>query len=77
MKTLTILTSIFAPLTLITGICGMNFENMPAVRGHDAWGLILLAMLLDQPRACQARITARSAVEQQTVLGVMWRGSGA
>ena len=32
MKTLTILTSIFAPLTLIAGIYGMNFENMPELR---------------------------------------------
>lgn len=29
MKVLTIITSIFAPLTLIAGIYGMNFENMP------------------------------------------------
>lgn len=29
MKTLTILTSIFAPLTLIAGVYGMNFEHMP------------------------------------------------
>ncbi|WP_019392629.1 magnesium/cobalt transporter CorA [Priestia filamentosa] len=29
MKVLTIITSIFAPLTFIAGIYGMNFENMP------------------------------------------------
>jgi len=29
MKVLTIITSIFAPLTLLAGIYGMNFENMP------------------------------------------------
>lgn len=29
MKILTIMTSIFSPLTLIAGIYGMNFENMP------------------------------------------------
>lgn len=29
MKVLTIITSIFSPLTLIAGIYGMNFENMP------------------------------------------------
>jgi magnesium transporter len=29
MKVLTIITSIFAPLTFIVGIYGMNFENMP------------------------------------------------
>ena len=32
MKTLTIITSIFAPLTLIAGIYGMNFEDMPELR---------------------------------------------
>ena len=29
MKVLTIITSIFAPLTFIAGIYGMNFENIP------------------------------------------------
>jgi magnesium transporter len=32
MKTLTILTSIFAPLTFIGGIYGMNFEDMPELK---------------------------------------------
>lgn len=32
MKVLTIITSIFAPLTLIAGIFGMNFENMPELK---------------------------------------------
>lgn len=34
MKVLTIITSIFAPLTFIAGIYGMNFENMPELRWH-------------------------------------------
>jgi magnesium transporter len=29
MKTLTVITTIFMPLTFIAGIYGMNFENMP------------------------------------------------
>lgn len=33
---LTIITAVFAPLTLITGIFGMNFEHMPLL--HDSWG---------------------------------------
>ena len=34
MKTLTIISSIFAPLTFIAGVYGMNFENMPELH----WG---------------------------------------
>lgn len=33
---LTIVTSIFTPLTLVTGWFGMNFENMPLL--HKTWG---------------------------------------
>ncbi|MFX8110488.1 CorA family divalent cation transporter, partial [Acinetobacter baumannii] len=36
MRTLTVLTAIFLPLNLITGIFGMNFEWMPLI--HDAGG---------------------------------------
>jgi len=46
MKTLTILTSIFAPLTFIAGIYGMNFETMPELKWHYGYALALLAMLI-------------------------------
>lgn len=36
MKTLTIMASIFIPLTFIAGLYGMNFENMPEL--HKNWG---------------------------------------
>ncbi|MBW6461177.1 MAG: magnesium/cobalt transporter CorA [Bacteroidales bacterium] len=46
MKTLTVVASIFIPLTFIAGIYGMNFTNMPELEwkyGYAAvWGLILL-----------------------------------
>jgi magnesium transporter len=45
MKTLTILTSIFAPLTLIAGIYGMNFENMPELHWRYGYAFSLLLML--------------------------------
>jgi len=47
MKTLTILTSIFAPLTFIAGIYGMNFVNMPELqwRYGYAYSLILMALI--------------------------------
>jgi len=44
MKTLTILTSIFAPLTLIAGIYGMNFEVMPELRLRNGYYLTLALM---------------------------------
>jgi magnesium transporter len=46
MKTLTILTSIFAPLTFIAGIYGMNFENMPELKWHNGYYAVLLLMAL-------------------------------
>lgn len=45
MKTLTILTSIFAPLTFIAGIYGMNFENMPELKSRMGYFVVLFIML--------------------------------
>ncbi len=37
-RTLTVITAIFAPLTLITGVFGMNFETMPLLKhGYGFW----------------------------------------
>lgn len=46
MKVLTIISTIFIPLTFITGIYGMNFEFMPGI--HWQWGypISLLVMLV-------------------------------
>jgi magnesium transporter len=46
MKTLTILTSIFAPLTFIGGIYGMNFDNMPELHWRYGYLYALLLMLV-------------------------------
>jgi magnesium transporter len=46
MKTLTILTSIFAPLTVIGGIYGMNFEHMPELSWRYGYAYALLLMVL-------------------------------
>ena len=44
MKVLTIMTSIFAPLTLIAGIFGMNFEQMPELSWKYGYPFSLLLM---------------------------------
>ncbi len=46
MKVLTIMASIFIPLTFIAGIYGMNFENIPELKYENAyfilWGVMIV-----------------------------------
>lgn len=46
MKTLTVITTIFMPLTLIAGIYGMNFEVMPELQWRYGYLSVLLFMLV-------------------------------
>jgi len=46
MKQLTVVATIFMPLTLITGIYGMNFQNMPELRWQYGYFMVLGGMLL-------------------------------
>jgi magnesium transporter len=45
MKVLTIMSSIFVPLTFMAGIYGMNFENMPELSFRWAYPMLWCAML--------------------------------
>lgn len=44
MKVLTIVTVIFVPLTLLVGIYGMNFENMPELKNKHGYYILLSVM---------------------------------
>lgn len=44
MKVLTVITTIFMPLTFIVGIYGMNFEHMPELSWAWGYPLVLLVM---------------------------------
>jgi len=46
MKTLTIISVIFIPLTFIVGIYGMNFDNMPELRYHNGYYIVMGFMFL-------------------------------
>lgn len=46
MKVLTIIATIFIPLTFIVGVYGMNFEYMPELKWKSGYPLIMLFMLL-------------------------------
>jgi len=45
MKVLTIITTIMMPLTIITGIYGMNFENMPELRAKYSYFIVIFLMV--------------------------------
>ena len=45
MTILTIVTTVFMPLTLITGWYGMNFHNMPELK-HGYPGVIILSVVV-------------------------------
>ena len=44
MKFLTIITTIMMPLTIITGLYGMNFDNMPELHYKYGYLLVIFAM---------------------------------
>ncbi|QOD60334.1 magnesium and cobalt transport protein CorA [Polaribacter haliotis] len=46
MKTLTILSVIFIPLTFLAGIYGMNFENIPELKSQYGYFILLGVMVL-------------------------------
>lgn len=50
MKVLTVMASIFIPLTFIVGIYGMNFDNMPELHWENGyymvWGLMFVLLIL-------------------------------
>lgn len=46
MRVLTVVTTIFIPLTFIAGVYGMNFENMPELKARFGYPTAIAAMLL-------------------------------
>ncbi len=46
MKVLTVVSSIFLPLTLVAGIYGMNFQYMPELERHYGYFASLVAMVV-------------------------------
>ncbi|GAB3049772.1 magnesium transporter CorA family protein [Acinetobacter apis] len=46
MRILAIITAIFAPLTLLTGMYGMNFETIPGLKSPEGFWVMVAAMLV-------------------------------
>ena len=45
LQQLTVISALFLPLMLITGIYGMNFKHMPELAWRYAYGAVLMLML--------------------------------
>jgi magnesium transporter len=49
MKVLTVISTIFMPLTFLVGVYGMNFDNMPELRWssgyYGVWGVMVLIVI--------------------------------
>jgi magnesium transporter len=46
MKVLTVISTIFIPLTFIAGVYGMNFQNMPELYWHNGYFVVLGVMAI-------------------------------
>jgi magnesium transporter len=46
MKTLTIISAIFIPLTFIVGVYVMNFDNMPELHARNGYFIVMIVMFL-------------------------------
>jgi magnesium transporter len=46
MKVLTIIATIFIPLTFIAGVYGMNFEYMPELKWRWGYSVVWFVMLI-------------------------------
>ena len=45
-RVLTVMSSIFIPLTFVVGVYGMNFENMPELKTQYGYFICIFAMVL-------------------------------
>jgi len=58
MQTLTIISTIFIPLTFIVGVYGMNFERMPELSlkwGYAGVWILMISIALWQVAVCSVR----------------------
>jgi magnesium transporter len=46
MRTLTVITALFMPLTLVTGIFGMNFNDMPLLKDKEGFWITMGSMVV-------------------------------
>ena len=73
MRTLTVITAIFAPLTLITGIWGMNFAYIPLAQHAHGFALLVASMLALAAMLLTLFWVRRVLTDRPSGLGRWWR----
>jgi Mg2+ and Co2+ transporter CorA len=73
MRILTVITAIFAPLTLVAGIWGMNFERIPLAHHPHGFGLIVATMAVLAVMLLILLWVRRVLTDRPTGLARWWR----
>lgn len=72
-RILTVITAIFAPLTLVAGLWGMNFENIPGARHPHGFGLMVATMAVLALMLLIVLWVRRVLTDRPTGLSRWWR----
>lgn len=73
MRILTVITAIFAPLTLIAGLWGMNFEHIPGAKNPHGFGLMVATMTVLAVMLLVLLWVRRVLTDRPTGIAAWWR----
>lgn len=73
MRILTVITAVFAPLTLIAGLWGMNFEHIPGARHPQGFLLMIATMTVLAVMLLVLLWVRRALTDRPTGIGRWWR----
>jgi Mg2+ and Co2+ transporter CorA len=73
MRILTVITAVFAPLTLVAGIWGMNFERIPLAGHPHGFGLVVATMVVLAVMLLVLLWVRRVLTDRPTGLARWWR----
>ena len=73
MRILTVITAVFAPLTLIAGLWGMNFERIPGAQHPHGFALMIASMVVVALMLLIVLWARRVLSDRPTGLSRWWR----
>ena len=73
MRILTVITAVFAPLTLVAGLWGMNFERIPGAQNPNGFVLMIASMAVLAAMLLILLWVRRVLTDRPAELGRWWR----
>jgi hypothetical protein len=73
MRILTVITAVFAPLTLVAGLWGMNFERIPGAQHPHGFVLMIATMAVLAVMLLILLWVRRVLTDRPAELGRWWR----